>query len=1080
MRFLIFFLSFTSFAYASGSFNVSKSDPADAGISKIEIPSLSSAPCQKEHDVYAELKNFGAANLVKVTIQWSVNDTAQPPLEWSGVLLSGEQTLINLGKGNLLLKSSNVIKAWVESPNDLVDINSANDLFTLTGIRRKAAGTFTIGGQSPDFSTITEAAAMLNDVGVCDDVTFLIRSGIYSEHISIGLIDGTSNNNRVTFRSETGERESVTVQFEGSTDADDYVWHLENTGFITIRDLTIRAVDEVHSTGIVLKGSLDRVQIINNKVEVMQMIDFAAGYRRRCISAIDATLNGCAIKGNDFSGGREGIWLWSDHPEVVVERDSIIGNVFHDQEFSISLWETNNFLITGNNVSHGIFFYKMHDCNVLSNEIGTGASQGITINQCSGLEVLSNKVVVESTGIYLESSEDVFVANNFITTLDRPGTYITNSIEVDGGSGYKLFHNSVLNFEDGSGAALSLRNLQNANDVEIKNNILHNPAGEASIMLVNVDLNQAGLRSDFNDVIGNFYAVIVFRAGEPRLSFSNISQWNSFSGLEAHSISVNPLFASKYDLHASASALVGKATPVSVETDIDGVNRNPLYPTIGADEFGTSAMNDVSLVAIDDDFFCHEEQSISFMIRNNGLRPILHLKIEWSINGVAQAPIDWLFSPEISYDNTSRYFLPYTIYALNKIHTVEVLVYDPDQIDENSNDNTIKSIFTIHEPVEIGTEQIIGCNGSAKLTASGKNFFSSYLWTDLDDFHSEELTVEVSKAGLYILEVMDTNQCVSRDSVDVTFEELLVSLAYENGLIVCPEQPWEATARVTPPSTGLQYAWMRNNEILPIEQDAKLNTSEPGSYSVIVNTDNCTAVSEPVLVINGPSPPKPKISGTGEICEGTSASLSVTDNYEKYKWSSGETSQAIHPATPGLYTVTVKNSGGCWSEASNPIEVKFKLNPEAEVTYVDGLMSTTQQADAYVWYRDDEIIADVVVRTFKPDRTGTYKVAMTLNGCTVISPPYELVITSVEDNLHRKMEFYPVPTSRFISIDVPFTSSTNFKLRVSSSTGVSQPLDNISSDPERITADLQLLSPGLYTVELQSRDFHIIRRILLK
>ncbi|NNF36765.1 MAG: hypothetical protein HKN68_21870 [Saprospiraceae bacterium] len=56
---------------------------------------------------------------------------------------------------------------------------------------------------------------------------------------------------------------------------------------------------------------------------------------------------------------------------------------------------------------------------------------------------------------------------------------------------------------------------------------------------------------------------------------------------------------------------------------------------------------------------------------------------------------------------------------------------------------------------------------------------------------------------------------------------------------------------------------------------------------------------------------QPTIVGPGMICEGSSAQLSVQENYTSYMWSTGEMTQSITVSTSGTYSVTV--TGGLFS-----------------------------------------------------------------------------------------------------------------------------------------------------------------------
>lgn len=101
------------------------------------------------------------------------------------------------------------------------------------------SGVYTIGGTSPDFATLSAAAAALNNVGVSGPVDFIIRDGSYSGTswiASLNAISGVSATNRVTFRSQGGTKASVTLSESSSNN---YIFQFNNTKYVTVKDMTL-------------------------------------------------------------------------------------------------------------------------------------------------------------------------------------------------------------------------------------------------------------------------------------------------------------------------------------------------------------------------------------------------------------------------------------------------------------------------------------------------------------------------------------------------------------------------------------------------------------------------------------------------------------------------------------------------------------------------------------------------------------------------------------------------------------------------------------------------------------------------
>jgi hypothetical protein len=135
-------------------------------------------------------------------------------------------------------------------------------------------GNKTIGGTSPDYTTISAAIAALNANGTAaPGVTFLIRSGTYTETATLNITTTTGASNApIVFKPDVGA--TVTVNVLGGTGA---AWNLAaGVDFVTIdgsnsggtsRDMTIRNTTAGANVGIRGAGTNPDCQIKNVIVE---------------------------------------------------------------------------------------------------------------------------------------------------------------------------------------------------------------------------------------------------------------------------------------------------------------------------------------------------------------------------------------------------------------------------------------------------------------------------------------------------------------------------------------------------------------------------------------------------------------------------------------------------------------------------------------------------------------------------------------------------------------------------------------------------------------------------------------------
>jgi gliding motility-associated-like protein len=120
------------------------------------------------------------------------------------------------------------------------------------------------------------------------------------------------------------------------------------------------------------------------------------------------------------------------------------------------------------------------------------------------------------------------------------------------------------------------------------------------------------------------------------------------------------------------------------------------------------------------------------------------------------------------------------------------------------------------------------------------------------------------------------------------------------------------------------YVWSPNGAIGP-----NVNVGA-GTYTVTVAFGNCPLTSDPFTVTEAPNP-DPVITGLNFSCGGIPVTLSTTETYPTYQWSTNASSPSIS-ATTGTYTVTVTNAEGC-SGTSAPFDVVVANDPTAAFVF---------------------------------------------------------------------------------------------------------------------------------------------------
>ncbi len=167
-------------------------------------------------NMVATIRNSGVNQITSVNVGWSVNGVTQTPTTYTGILdtLGGSgsnNASVNLGSFTFANNVLYRIKAWTYTPNFQPDTLNADDTVSIF-LRSPLNGSYTIGKNNCDFSTITEAASILNASGVSGPVHFNLCDTSYSTAtgetfpINIASINGSTPTNTVTFKPLFGNK----------------------------------------------------------------------------------------------------------------------------------------------------------------------------------------------------------------------------------------------------------------------------------------------------------------------------------------------------------------------------------------------------------------------------------------------------------------------------------------------------------------------------------------------------------------------------------------------------------------------------------------------------------------------------------------------------------------------------------------------------------------------------------------------------------------------------------------------------------------------------------------------------------
>lgn len=550
------------------------SAPDDAGVASIDSPTNF---CPGTETVTATIQNYGTNIIDSCIVQWEIDAVPQTPYYYYGPLdTAGGVGLataqVTLGSATFAAGVTYNITAWTELPNAFADTVNANDTASVF-VQSSLTGNFTIGGVAPNYIDFTTAAADITTYGVCGPVVFDVRSGTYTEQVSLGAIAGTDATNTVTFRSEDGHRDSVLLTFPSNVSASNYTVNFSGADFVSIEQITMQATGVTYGHVIEYGGGSENNTIWDSRIW---------GYAATTTSDFHALVysaagldNNNSFVGNTFENGSYGTY-WRGDGTTSLEVGSVYdNNIFMDQYYygAYNYYQdapvfTNN-TMTSNSPYTGSRYgfycvYCDNDMQVTGNSIAVGPNNygyGMYFSNCDG--------AVGATSLITNNMVSV---GDALTTSTSYGMYFTNSGRA------KVYNNSVLVESDGASSRGIY--ITGGGAMELLNNSfkLEGP-GYAAYYNTPFAISN----TDYNNYYTNSGANYIWWSGA---NYTDLASYQAASSFDANSWDANPNYYGFGDLHACNDSLIGSGMPVAeVTVDIDGAPRDAATPDIGADEF---------------------------------------------------------------------------------------------------------------------------------------------------------------------------------------------------------------------------------------------------------------------------------------------------------------------------------------------------------------------------------------------------------------------------------------------------------------------------------------------------------------
>ncbi len=418
-------------------------------------------------------------------------------------------------------------------------------LFISLTAKPQLSGTYTIGGNSPDYLTISDATTALTNLGISGPVVFNLRNGIYSEQILLTQIAGNSSINTITFQSESADSSTVKI-----TSSQNSTFEIDNGAFyIIFKDLSIE-----NNTG----GNAVRDYTYSSSIKILHCTVRSQLETIRVYGGLGIYLTDCCI-----------------HSIVNVGLTLTSGCVF---ECPLSIQQTYGtaFTFGAGNVLRNSFRGSIELGNVVfnANQVYTG---GITSSYCNSLVIKNNTIHYDSLS---NGAIDLWFCNN---------AQIINN-ELNGSVGLGSSNHCVIS----RNKLHSGFNITWCDYIVLKNNFFFTDTTHPYVDLY-LNQNATVLNNNFSPDItltcsnppsvyenNIFPRKIYYQYG---VTYSNNNYLGSPIPWDTNPYNLNPNYIDTLaDLHTTNPILIGRGVhSPSVLIDIDSLTR-PHNPSIGANE----------------------------------------------------------------------------------------------------------------------------------------------------------------------------------------------------------------------------------------------------------------------------------------------------------------------------------------------------------------------------------------------------------------------------------------------------------------------------------------------------------------
>lgn len=932
------------------------------------------------------IKNNGFNQINNLKIYWSLDGGTPTLINWNTLIdtlgsVPGNAATVNLG--NIFFGAApHNFKVYTSVPNGIVDTVNVDDTLNFD-IGAALNGVYYVGGPSPDFATVQDAADAVVKWGVCGPVTFKIRSGTYIGRINLGTISGGSAVNRVSFIADDGvPASSININYASAGTGDNSVINFSGASYVTLKNLTINnTTNGAGGVGSVVffAASSPGDSILGCTMNTLATVQ-SSSYACIASTSTGYNLNGLTIMNNTLNGSAGIYYLWgtsgSPISDFVCSNNTI--NAYYMGIYY--LYYFNGPVITNNTINGTSSFANYGIYEVYGN-VTTTKPMVIANNRIRGF-VTYGLLVEYPKGT--SATNRAKIMNNVILNT-APNSYglmvyypantdmLNNTVVISGGT------SSSTSYAAGYFTQIGDNN-------RIMNNLFVNYTGSPAYS-PNFNTSFTNNEVDYNTyyTTGSVFAYDIWNGVNLA---ANMSAWraSSYSApnkADRNSIfydpGINPITGVPDPSNPGAWAINGRGKQVlGNNTDFTGAARPDVLangvPDVGAYELEPtsippSAIPNGPAVVGGKQYFLFGGDTVASVTWNPalGITDSLDVKVYSGrkapgFNLVSPTKFMYFYtdikprSAVTTFDfNTEVYYkdpwlgtMPTeaNVKMAEKVGPVWV-AYNGTASAANTTRNFISApglasfgYFTgiddgtIFSAIVKATSSTVICNGSRVVLKANTGTGYTYQWNKNGAAipGATQDSLIVLQAGDYSVTV--TSPLGTATSISITVSTIappMAQIAASGALTYCPGSNLTLTANT---GAGLTYQWQLGGLDITGATGTAYAVNGAGTYTVKVKNLGCSSTSNATVVSSGPL--SIALGNDTAFCESKFIPYVLDAGVPgaRYQWSTGDTTQKINVyKTSGNYWVVVNAGPNCIDADT----IHLAINPLPSVNAINAL-----------------------------------------------------------------------------------------------------------------------------------------------